>query len=57
MEIDKYSKIARKSGDIESIRMWVLWFTNRGQFYLKRGESDLANRYFEAAEKVASWRK
>ncbi|UCE66437.1 MAG: DUF2723 domain-containing protein [Candidatus Zixiibacteriota bacterium] len=56
-EIEYYYEIASKSRDIESIRTWILWFTNRGQFYLKRGESDLANRYFEAAEKIASRRK
>ena len=53
-EIEYYYEIASKSRDIESIRTWALWFQNRGEFYRKRQNEDLANRYFEAVEKVAS---
>ena len=53
-EIESYFNIAKRSRDIESTRIWVLWFMNRGQFYLNRGERDLANWYFEVGEKIAS---
>lgn len=53
-EIEGYYQLARKSRDVESIRTWVLWFMNRGQFFMKLGENDLANWYFEVAEKIGS---
>lgn len=54
-EIEYYYEVAKKSrDDLESIRTWVLWFMNRGQFYMQRGEKNLANRYFEMAEKIGS---
>jgi len=54
-EIEYYYEVAGKSrDDLESIRSWVLWFMNRGQFYMQRGEKDLADRYFEKADKIGS---
>jgi hypothetical protein len=53
-EIENYYQLARKSRDLESIRIWVLWFMNRGQFFMKLGENDLSNWYFEVAEKIGS---
>ena len=54
MEIDEFSKIASKYEDIEWLRTWVLWFHNRGEFYRKRGNSVVAQRYFAAADRLAA---
>lgn len=56
-EANHYFQIATRSKDIESIRTWVLWFQNRGEYYRMRGTDDLAAQYFEASEEIASLRK
>jgi hypothetical protein len=55
--LDYYLDIAGESRDIESTRLWVLWYVNGGQFYANRGREDLSLRYFGAAETVASLRE
>ncbi len=57
-ETEYYLQIALNSGDIESIRTWVLWFQNGGEFYKMRHKEDLAAWYFETAEEIASlWKR
>lgn len=53
-ELEDYREVARKSQNIESLRTWVLWFVNRGQYYSARERNDVADMYLDAAEKVGS---
>jgi hypothetical protein len=39
--------------DLETVKTWVLWFQNRGNFHKHRGYPGLAAAYYAAAESVA----
>jgi hypothetical protein len=45
---------AKTLSDIESIRTWVLWLQNRGEYYRDRGLQEMAESYFAALDTVAS---
>jgi len=53
-DIEKYLKIAGRSCQIEWIKTWTLWFSNRGLFYANRGDSASAQAYYQASESIAS---
>jgi hypothetical protein len=47
-----YISRAESSTDIESIRTWVLWLQNRGEFYRDRGIHEIADAYFATLNNV-----
>lgn len=52
--VERYLSIYENNRDIESTRMWVLWFINRGKFFAARGLENLSQKYYNAADVVAS---
>jgi len=44
---------ANEIKDIESIRTWVLWFQNRGEYLSKLGHPEVASKYMDMVETLA----
>lgn len=53
-EIGARLRAVSESRHIESIRIWVLWFQNRGLYYKHRGYPEAAEAYFSAVDSVAA---
>jgi hypothetical protein len=43
-----------KSSELETIKYWVLWCTNRADFYQHINRTDISNLYLKASEKLSS---
>ncbi len=53
-EITRYESSALSSGELESVRTWVLWFQNRGEYFEQRGDQGRAMEYFAVVESLAT---
>ena len=53
-DISFHLKEASKSGQIEWIKTWTLWFNNRGEYFERRDEKPAAESYFAARDKIAA---
>jgi hypothetical protein len=53
-EIEARLKAVSALRNIESIKIWLLWFQNRGSYYKHRGYPEAATAYFSAVDSVAA---
>ncbi len=49
-----YLSMASASNDLETIRTWVLWIQNRGEYYKARGNQEAAVRFSSLIDTLAS---
>jgi hypothetical protein len=50
----QYGHEAMAASDLESVRTWVLWYQNRGEYFEQRGEQAIAQRYYAMVESLAT---
>ncbi len=53
-EIESILAQASKSNQIEWLKTWVFWFSNRGLFFARIGDTRSAQAYFEAMNSLAA---
>jgi hypothetical protein len=49
-----YLSLASKSSDLETVRTWVLWLQNRGNYYEQKGSLKDSQRYLSLIDILAS---